>query len=668
MKKALILFYLAQTMNHSSELKSLLQDIETYEDKKSNSAANRSLESSDLSPSIVRVFTQNDIEKFDSLYSLLNTIEGISIEELHYNSRNINVRGIRHEWNNNKVLVLINGLKISDPVANETRLDLIPKESVKRLEVIKGASSVLYGSNAYALTINIVTYSGNGYEDSSVTSYLGPNGTRGIQLNQIIREDKWSGLISYKLSSAYQSIDTETNRMNDLVDRDELWDKHNNFLAVLKKDGLTLTLGRTTNNRNRVYSLSKTYVDVNFMTPPGQREVCIAYDSKFFGFKKERALSKKFKSTIYSSFNSTAQRIFLDGPPVEKALFEGDSIKVDWQLDYSVNERFKIIGGYNFERSNFQATSRGQANLIPGVIRFLPPAWIPGLTTDPYAIVAKNQSYIHDYYLQLSYDVSDKLRVYLADRKNSNSLFESEHTPKASFVYQIKQGHTLKGSVGKAFRYPDAVERFIDIPWMLLKPNPNLKPEEINSQELSYIRKLDDDKKEVSISYFHLEQKNLIDIQKQATRVIYENIEGFSSEGIEWKFSMLEKSYNAYVSGTFLRLQSLKNVNKRISGNFMQNYNFGIDYGISERIRLYANSRFQGSQVGGENNVNIKKGGYAVHNLGLKYIHSKDRSFQIDIFNAFNKKYSFNDYSGLSGEAISIPRARNILLSYKVQF
>lgn len=667
MKKLLILFYLAQTMNNASDIKSLLQDIEVYEDKTSNSAASRALESSDLSPSIVRVFTQDDISKFDSLYSLLNTIEGISIEELHYNSRNINVRGIRHEWNNNKVLVLINGLKISDPLANETRLDLIPKESVKRLEVIKGASSVLYGSNAYAVTINIVTYSGDGYEDSSVTTYLGPNGTKGIQVNQIIREDKWSGLFSYKLNSAHQSTDADNDTLNASIDSDEQWDKQNNFLAVLKKGGLTLTLGKTSNDRDRNYNLTNSYIDPTFNTPPGQRKVEIGYDSKFFGFKKERPLSKKFKSTLYGSYNNTVQRLLLDGPPVQNALFEGSSIKVDWQLDYSFDDNFKVTAGYNFERSNFEAVSRGQANLAPGVIRLLPPELIPFVTPEPYTTVANNRSFIHDYYVQFSYDVNDRLRVYLADRLNSNSLFESKHTPKASFVYQLKPGHTFKGSIGKAFRYPDAVERFIDIPWMLLKPNVNLQPEEVSSQEISYIRKFDDDK-EFTLTYFHLEQENLIDVQQQATRVVYENIKGFSSEGVEWKFSKAEKSYNAYVSGLFMRAQSLQNLHTVIPGNFMQKYNFGVDYRLTNRIRLYGNSWFQGSQVGDPNDLYVKKGGYAVHNLGIKYKHSKDRSFQIDVFNAFAKNYSFSDYSGISGEPISIPRGRNILLSYKISF
>ncbi|MCO4783280.1 MAG: TonB-dependent receptor [Candidatus Cloacimonetes bacterium] len=668
MIRLLILFYLAQTMNYATDIKSLLQDIETYEDQTSNSAANRNLQSSDLSPSIVRVFTQNDIEKFDSLYSLLNTVEGILIEELHYNSRNINVRGMRHEWNNNKVLVLINGLKITDPVASETRLDLIPKESVKRLEVIKGASSVLYGSNAYALTINIVTYSGDGYEDSSVTSYLGPNGTKGIQINQIIREEKWSGLFSYKLNSANRSIDAGNDGSYASIDSDELIDKQNNFLAVLKKNGLTITLGKTTNDRDRSYNLTKVYTDSNFMTGSGKREVSVVYDSKFVGFKKERSFSKKLQSTLYGTYNNTAQTIFLGGPPIYNTVFEGNSIQLDWQLDYSVDDRFKVTAGYNFERSTFDGSAKNQSNLTAGQIRFLPAAVIPFVTPDPYTIVAKNQSYIHDYYLQLSYDVSDRLRVYLADRRNSNSLFDSEHTPKGSFVYKVKRGHTIKGSIGKAFRYPDAVERFIDVPWMLLKPNANLKPEEVSSQEISYVRKLDEDTKELSFTYFHLVQENLIDVLAKATKVIYENTKGCSSEGVEWRFSKLEKKYNAYLSGTFLRVQSLQNLQAPISGNFTHKYNFGLDYGVSDRFRIYGNSRFQGSMIGDINDLYAKRGGYAVHNFGIKYIHSKERSFQVDIFNAFDKNYKYSDYSGLSADPISIPSGRNVLLSYKVQF
>ena len=668
MKKIFFLLVIANLPTHASDMLSLLQDIEVYEDKKSNSAASRSLESSDLSPSVVRVFTQKDIVKFDSLYSLLNSIEGITIEELHYNSKNINVRGFRHEWNNNKVLVLINGIKLSDPVANETRLDIIPKEAIKRLEVIKGASSVLYGSNAYALTINVVTFSGEGYEESSLTSYLGPNGTRGIQVNQIIKENGWNGLFAFKTHNAFQRIDSANDISHASIENDHLTYKQSNMLAVIKKKGYTITMGQADNRRKREYDLTSPYIDSNFMTPAGHRMVTTNYNSKFFGFKKESDFSDKLKSTLYGSYNKTSQDFDLNGPPLFHSIFEGSSIQVDWQLDYQIEDGLKLTGGYNIERSKFGVSSRGQSNLQAGVVRFLPAGVIPFITPDPYDTVGQNKSYVHDYYLQIAYDLNDRLRLYVADRRNTSSFFPSEHTPKATMVYQAKKGHTFKMSVGKAFRYPDAVERFIDIPWMLLKANNNLQPEKISSKELSYIRKFDDDQKEFSITYFDLEQENLIDVQAQVNRVVYENIEGYASKGFEWKYSFNTHKYNAHVSGIYQHVHSLLDDHNQVIGNFRQKYNLAFDYQLNDRFNLYTNSWHQGSQVGDPNNNYTERAAYSIFNFGVKYSHSKQRSFQIDVFNAFDKNYTFSDYSGISGEAPSIPRGRNILLSYKVSF
>ena len=67
-------------------------------------------------------------------------------------------------------LVLINGAPVN--LLNKNSLDTIPMESVERIEIVKGASSTLYGAEAFGGVINIITKKG-GLENANVAVAAG---------------------------------------------------------------------------------------------------------------------------------------------------------------------------------------------------------------------------------------------------------------------------------------------------------------------------------------------------------------------------------------------------------------------------------------------------------------------------------------------------------------
>ena len=58
---------------------------------------------------------------------------------------------------NKYILVLVNGQKLTGDIANNTDLQRINMARVKRIEILDGAASSLYGSDAIAGVINIIT-------------------------------------------------------------------------------------------------------------------------------------------------------------------------------------------------------------------------------------------------------------------------------------------------------------------------------------------------------------------------------------------------------------------------------------------------------------------------------------------------------------------------------
>lgn len=74
---------------------------------------------------------------------------------------------------NNYILVLVNGKRLHGDVGGENDLNLIDPHNIEKIEIVKGASSALYGSDAIAGVINIITkrHDQEGFSVDNTTRY-----------------------------------------------------------------------------------------------------------------------------------------------------------------------------------------------------------------------------------------------------------------------------------------------------------------------------------------------------------------------------------------------------------------------------------------------------------------------------------------------------------------
>jgi outer membrane receptor for ferrienterochelin and colicin len=119
-------------------------------------------------PGSVYVITAEDIEKagYRDLLEVFADIPGFNIATDVQNGTGISIRGA---WAAEaKMLVMIDGLIMNDMAYGSFVIGgRIPLLNVERIEVIKGASSSIYGGIAGLGVINIITKSGNSSEGSS---------------------------------------------------------------------------------------------------------------------------------------------------------------------------------------------------------------------------------------------------------------------------------------------------------------------------------------------------------------------------------------------------------------------------------------------------------------------------------------------------------------------
>lgn len=110
-------------------------------------------------PSIINSYSAEDIRAMgaENLGDLLWTIAGVQVQENANNRYRTWFRGVQHEFNN-KLLLYIDGVPIRGAFDDFSVDNEIPLESVKRIEVIRGPGSALYGANAFSGVISIFTY------------------------------------------------------------------------------------------------------------------------------------------------------------------------------------------------------------------------------------------------------------------------------------------------------------------------------------------------------------------------------------------------------------------------------------------------------------------------------------------------------------------------------
>jgi len=138
----------------------------------------------------IKKITQTTLRNFQGmdLSDLLSSLAGIEmIGEGSYPGQNktLSLRGGR----NRQVLILIDGVRVSDPsrIDNDFNLNFLPLANIASIEIMKGASSTLYGSAAATGVINISTNPlQNGFH-TSIQSSVGSLGAHNQNRNSLDR-------------------------------------------------------------------------------------------------------------------------------------------------------------------------------------------------------------------------------------------------------------------------------------------------------------------------------------------------------------------------------------------------------------------------------------------------------------------------------------------------
>ncbi|MCK9398120.1 MAG: TonB-dependent receptor plug domain-containing protein, partial [Methylobacter sp.] len=169
MIKYLYILLIGGLVHNSSAFAKSLEPVDDLERELAYLAAERQVvvtaskmeEHVDKTIATTTIITQDDIAHIGArnLIDVLRLVPGIGITQSQLGVREIEVRGVK-TLASEKVQVMLNGHPLDHNLQNAGSTwvyDDLPVDTIKRVEVVRGPGSALYGANAFLAVINIIT-------------------------------------------------------------------------------------------------------------------------------------------------------------------------------------------------------------------------------------------------------------------------------------------------------------------------------------------------------------------------------------------------------------------------------------------------------------------------------------------------------------------------------
>lgn len=209
-------------------------------------------------PSSVSVITAADIRTFGyrTLADILRSVRGMYVTyDRAYNY--VGVRGFARPGDyNSRLLVMVDGYRVNDPVfdtgyiGSEFVLDV---DLIERVEIVRGPSSSVYGSNAFFGVVNVITRTAQDLNGAEVSAEVGSFGTKEARASFGHRyENGLEAVVSVTGSDSNgpslffpEFNDPATNNG---FTRGTDFDRHSSIFAKLSFSGFTLETGTSRRN------------------------------------------------------------------------------------------------------------------------------------------------------------------------------------------------------------------------------------------------------------------------------------------------------------------------------------------------------------------------------------------------------------------------------------
>ena len=486
-------------------------------------------------PSSVTIVTADEIRTFGyrTLAELLDGVRGFYVT-YDRNYSYVGVRGfLRPGDYNSRVLLLVNGSRINDPVYNQAFIGtdlLLDVDLIERVEIVRGPSSSLYGAGALFAVINVITKRGRDFGGAEASAEAASYDTLKGRFTYGKRHE--NGLELLLSGSLYESAGPT--------------------LYFEEFDSPETNNGITDNDADAFRSLFGlvSYGDFSFQAAYLWRDKAIptAPWETLFNDERTETVDEQGRLDVtwthaypseldamarlsYGAYNYDGVYIWDCAEPgdppyiiVNKDNARGRRWGGEVQLSKPVSARHRLTGGAEVQ-DNYRLDQKNYDEAIYLDDRRSGINWA--------------------LYAQDEYAAADNLILNAGVRYDHFDTFGGSTNPRLALIYSPKPSTTLKLLYGEAFRAPSPYELYYGDDGITQKPNPDLGPETITTYEVVLEQALGTNTR-LTLAGFHHRLDDLVNLVEDPSDglLVFTNIAEAESTGAELE---LERAWQSGV-------------------------------------------------------------------------------------------------------------------------
>ena len=440
-----------------------IQELELLKEEESVSIASRYEQPISQAPSNVYVITDEDIRHSGAtdLPTVLRRVPGMEVMQTTGAEFNVSARG-DNQLNANKMLVMVDGRSIYVDSQGLTFWKAIPVTlpEIKRIEVLKGPASVLYGFNAFDGIINIITKSPESMKGTTIQFGGGQLGT----ISSAAIHAGSAGKLGYRLSIGHDQNQEWRNR-------DALAFRSNKFNVqteyALSQESKLLVSGGLTDVNRYDGPLTSVTISANRFS---QGYANVAYERPDFFI---RSYWYQVNSTVDLGTNPLLAGLLRVQNPGGSSIADGtNTYNLESQHAVQLGNSNRVTYGVNYRLNNGSNTFWSQFGV-------------------------ENRLGV---YIQEEWRATQKMTVVAGARYDLDTFIQPTISPRVSLLYTVLSDQTLHATFSVGYRPPTMSDRLLSVQAVTNLPLPppfntvtntvqgshNLNPEQITSYEIGY--------------------------------------------------------------------------------------------------------------------------------------------------------------------------------------
>ncbi|OGA47465.1 MAG: hypothetical protein A3F74_16290 [Betaproteobacteria bacterium RIFCSPLOWO2_12_FULL_62_58] len=599
-----------------------LLDIPVY-------TASRFSQKGSNAPSSVSVITAADIKTYGyrTLADILRSVRGMYVTYDRTYSY-IGVRGFARPGDyNSRVLVMVDGYRVNDPVfdtgyiGSEFVLDV---DLIDRVEIVRGPSSSVYGSNAFFGVVNVITRTARDLKGAEVSAEVGSFDTKKGRASFGHRFE--NGLDAVVSVTGFDSrgpslFFPEFNdpATNNGITQGTDYDRDSNFFAKLSYSGFTLDAGHSRRNKGIPTGFTGTVFN-----DPRNRIV----DEQTFaslGYYHTTGGGTDVSGRIYFGRYEYDGDYIYDAPPVtvnkDQAL--GEWWGAELKLVKTVFDKHKLVMGGEYQENRRQ----NQANFDQA----------------PFAsyLDDKRSSRRAGVYLQDEYAVRDNWLLNAGLRYDNYSTIGGTLSPRLAVIHRMNESTVVKVLYGTAFRAPNAYESYYAFPGQQIG-NSSLRPEKIKTWEAVLERYLPGNWRVTASGYYYkvndlITQVPVADPETGGVLLQYQNLDNVDAKGVEFE---AEHSWSggARLRGSFTAQMARDETGAALSNSpkHLAKLNYSTPV-FHDKLRAAVELQYTGRRI----TTFGETGGFLTANLTLLSERlAPGLELSASVYNLFDRKYA----------------------------